>query len=320
MSSAQITRLDITEEEVVKSRTHMQRAARRLSKDYLTLLALAVISLLTLSVIFAAPISKNILHADPVDEDLQNIFAKPSAEHLLGTDSKGRDHLSRLLYGGQISLSIGFFAAIISLTIGLTFGLAAGYYGGVFDDFMNWFITTLTSIPGLYLLLIISGVVASIVQDRAQDMSPGLAELLRGPFTLIMVLGVLGWTGTMRLVRGETLALREREFVIAARAMGASSVRIMFQHILPNLISIVIITLAIDIGALILTESALSFLGFGINPPTPSWGNMLTNAQDTITQGPLLVIMPGLLITITVLCMYVIGDGIRDALDPTTRD
>jgi peptide/nickel transport system permease protein len=318
--TANVAHLDMGEAEKIKSRTHMQRAIRRLRKDYLTLAALFVMAVLTLLVMFAQPISQQILRYDPVSENLENIFAKPSAEHLLGTDNKGRDHLTRLLYGGQISLSIAFFAAMISLTIGVSLGLVAGYFGGVLDDFLTWLITTLTSIPGLYLLLIINGVVAAIVQDRAQDMPSWLAELLRGPFTLIIVLGVLGWTGTMRLVRGETLALREREFVVAARAMGASSSRIMFQHIFPNLISIVVITLAIDIGALILTESALSFLGFGINPPTPSWGNMLTKAQDAITQGPILVIMPGLLITTTVLCLYVIGDGVRDALDPTSKD
>lgn len=134
---------------------------------------------------------------------------------------------------------------------------------------------------------------------------------------MILVLGLIGWTGIMRLVRGQTLALREREFVIAAKAMGASDWRLMFQHIFPNLISIVIIALAIDIGGLILTESALSFLGFGISPPDPSWGNMLNNAQEYFTTAPIMVLAPGALITITVLCLYVIGDGVRDALDPT---
>lgn len=315
-----VARIDTASDEKVQSRTHLQRALRRLRKDYLTLAAMGVMGLMTLLVVFAGPISRDILHTDPITENLQNIFAAPSSEHLLGTDNKGRDHLSRLLFGGQISLSIAFFGALISLFIGVSLGLATGYYGGVFDDFMNWFITTLNSIPGLYLLLIVSAVVAALVQDRSQNLPPAIADMLRGPLPLTLILGLLGWTGTMRLVRGETLALREREFVVAARAMGASNTRIMFQHILPNLISIVIITLAIDIGGLILAEAALSFLGFGINPPTPSWGNMLTRAQEAVTQGPLLVIMPGLLITITVLCLYVIGDGIRDALDPTAKD
>jgi peptide/nickel transport system permease protein len=207
-----------------------------------------------------------------------------------------------LMYGGQVSLGIAFTAAMLSISIGVTLGLITGYYGGIIDDILIWFITTLTSIPQLFLLLIVSSI------------------LRPGPLGLTLVLGLLSWTGTMRLVRGETLAIREREFVVAARAMGASNRRIMFQHIFPNLISIVIITLALDIGGLILAESALSYLGFGIPQYIPSWGNMLTQAQAYFRSAPHLVFMPGILISVTVLCLYIIGDGIRDALDPTIGD
>lgn len=220
----------------------------------------------------------------------------------LGTDDLGRDQLSRLLWGGQVSLSIGFLSALISLAIGVSIGIVAGFYGGLFDDFINWLITTINSLPLLLLLLII------------------VAVLRPGPFTLILVLGFLGWTGTVRLVRGETLSIRAREYIVGARAVGVPVYRIMLVHILPNLLSIVLITLALDIGGLILTESALSFLGFGINPPTPSWGNMLTNAQTFFTKGSHLVIWPGLLISTTVLCLYLIGDGLRDAFDPTLKN
>jgi peptide/nickel transport system permease protein len=169
------------------------------------------------------------------------------------------------------------------------------------DDIIMWAISTINSIPQLFLLVIIAGV------------------LRPGPTTLILVLGLLGWTGTTRLVRGETFSLKEREFVVSARAMGASDFRIMSTHIAPNLISILVVTLAIDIGSLMLAEAALSFLGLGVQPPTPTWGNMLTGAQEFIkrTNSLPLAILPGLLITITVLCLYVIGDGIRDAFDPT---
>lgn len=291
--------LDDRTKELIKSRSHWQRAFMRLRRDRLTLLAIGVMVVLTVCTIFADPISRYIIHQDPVAENLSNILAKPSADHLLGTDHKGRDMLSRLLFGGQISLQVGFFAAALSIIIGVTLGLVTGYYGGLVDDFSNWFVTTLTSILSLFLLLIIASVLSA------------------GPVTMILVLGLIGWTGTMRLVRGQTLALREREFVIAAKAMGSSDIRLMALHIFPNLISIVIITLAIDIGGLILTESALSFLGFGISPPDPSWGNMLNNAQEYFTNAPLMVLAPGALITITVLCLYIIGDGVRDALDPT---
>jgi peptide/nickel transport system permease protein len=299
MTAQSIAKLDVEPAEVIKTRSHWQRALLRLRKDYLTLLALGVMFLLTLSVIFANPISRYILNTNPVGEDLSQIFQGPSSTNLLGTDHKGRDVVSRLLFGGQVSLGVAFTAAVLSLVIGVSLGLVTGYYGGLMDDFFNWFITTLNSIPSLFLLLIIASVFTT------------------GPLTLALVLGFLGWTGTMRLVRGQTLALREREFVVAARAMGASDIRLMSQHILPNLMSLVIVSLALDIGGLILTESALSFLGFGITPPDPSWGNMLTNAVQDFTQSPLLVIAPGALITITVLCLFVIGDGVRDALDPT---
>jgi peptide/nickel transport system permease protein len=207
-----------------------------------------------------------------------------------------------LLYAGQVSLGIAVAAALLSLSLGVSLGIITGYFGGPIDDLAIWLITTINSIPQLFLLLIISALLAP------------------GPPGLILVLGLLGWTGTMRLVRGETLSLRQREFVISARALGASPWRIMFAHILPNLVSIIAITLAIDIGILILIESGLSFLGFGIQPPIPSWGNMLTDAQTFMRRAPHLVVAPGILILITVLCMYIIGDGIRDAFDPRTAD
>jgi peptide/nickel transport system permease protein len=230
-------------------------------------------------------------------------FLPPGVEgHILGTDDLGRDHLSRLLFAGQVSLGIGFTAALLSLGIGVSLGIVTGYFGGFVDDIVNWVIATLTSIPSLFLLLIISAV-----------LSPG-------PFTLVLVLGLLGWTGTTRLVRGETLTIREREYIISARAIGASPLRIMFAHILPNLFSIITVTLAIDVGTLILVEAALSYLGLGVQAPVPSWGNMLTGAQTYFTKGPYLVFAPGILIFVTVLCLYVIGDGVRDAFDPTAKD
>ena len=161
-------------------------------------------------------------------------------------------------------------------------------------------ITTINSVPFFFIILIIAAI-----------LSPGAQ-------TLILVLGLLGWTGTTRLVRGETLGLREREFVISARAIGATRIQIMFSHILPNLISIILINLAIDIGVIILVEASLSFLGVGVKPPTATWGNMLTNAQTFFTHGPYLVFWPGFMIFLTVLCLYVLGDGLRDAFAPTT--
>lgn len=297
-----VSKLEIdNEEEAFRRKNHFQRAMMRLSKDRMTLLALSVIIFLAVAA-YTAPITTALMGVNTTTEDLTNRFQPPNADNWLGTDDKGRDHLARLMYGGQISLAVAFSAALLALSIGLTLGIMSGYYGGVFDDIMIWFITTLNSIPGLFLLLMVS------------------ALFRPSPIVFIGVLALLGWTGTMRLVRGETISLREREYIIAARAMGASDIRIMFQHIMPNLISIVIISLAIQIGGLILIESALSYLGFGINPPTPTWGNMLSDAQSYYERSAYLVYGPGLLISITVLCLYVIGDGLRDAFDPTVVD
>lgn len=294
-------KLNIKKEEGL-GRSLTSLALRRLRRDKLTLLAIAILVVLALMSI-GAPAISSILNISATDTELRNTFAPLGAPgHILGTDDLGRDHFARLLYAGQISLSIAFAAAFLSLGIGVSLGIICGYYGGIVDDITNWIIATLSSIPSLFLLLIISAVLGPNEK------------------TLILILGLLGWTGTTRLVRGETLSMREREFIISARAVGASPLRVMFGHILPNLFSIIVVTLAIDIGSLILVEAALSFLGLGVKAPTPTWGNMLTNAQTFFNKGAHLVVMPGLLIFITVLCLYIIGDGIRDAFDPTSKD
>jgi peptide/nickel transport system permease protein len=287
--------------ELAVSESLYQKALRQLRRDRLSMTMLGVLVVL---VIFSlsAPLIESVFEVSYRRTDTTNAFQPILSEgHILGTDDLGRDHLARLARAGQITLGIAFAAAILSLTIGLTVGVSTGYYGGIVDDIIMWVISTINSIPQLILLVI-------------------LAAVLRpGPTTLILVLGLLGWTGTTRLVRGETLSLREREYVVSAKAMGASDIRIMATHIAPNLISILVVTLAIDIGSLMLAEAALSFLGLGVQPPTPTWGNMLTGAQDIIkTAGARhLAIIPGVLITLTVLCFYVLGDGIRDAFDPT---
>ncbi len=297
-----VAKLHVTREETKSGISLTQLALRRLRRDKLTLIALSIVLIMAILAVLAQPIS-DALGVSFQRTDPNATFAPPfSPGHILGTDDLGRDHLSRLLFAAQVSLSVGFIAAILSLSIGVSLGIVTGYYGGVTDDIVTWVISTLNSIPSLFLLLI----VAAVLQPS--------------PSTLIIVLGFLGWTTTTRLVRGETLSIREREYILSARSAGASPLRIMFSHILPNLFSIIVITLAIDIGNLILVEAALSFLGLGIKAPIPSWGNMLTNAQTFFTKGPYLVVAPGLLIFITVLCLYVIGDGLRDAFDPTAKD
>lgn len=297
-----VAKLDVQHKRAAAGNSLTQVALRRLRRDKLTLIALAVVAFLTI-ISFLAPVITGALGVSHTKTQPALTFLPPfSPGHILGTDDLGRDHLARLLYAGQVSLSVGFIAASLSLTIGITLGILTGYYGGIIDDIVTWIISTLNSIPSLFLLLIVAAVLRP---------SPG---------TLIIVLGFLGWTTLTRLVRGETFSIREREYILSARASGASPLRIMFVHILPNLFSIIIISLAIDIGGLILTEAALSFLGLGIKAPTPSWGNMLTNASTFFTKGPFLVVAPGVLIFVTVLCLYIIGDGIRDAFDPTAKD
>jgi peptide/nickel transport system permease protein len=219
----------------------------------------------------------------------------------LGTDDLGRSAVVRLLYGGRVSLAVGFIAALVNLTLGIFTGLAAGYFRGIVDDLVTWFVTTLQSIPTLFLLLIIAAI-----------WEPG-------PVQLTVVIGSLFWVGICLYVRGQTFSLREREYVVAAKTIGARDRRIMFNHILPNILPLIFVLAAIDVGTIILTESALSFLGLGILPPTPTWGNMLTGATGNLVRGPWLIYPPGLMIFLTVLCLYLIGDGLRDALDPRVR-
>ena len=281
-----------------------QLALRRLRQDKLTLVAVTVLFILGGLSLFAPVISSGLLQVDPNETDAAESQFLPlgSVGHLLGTDNIGRDHLSRLLFAGQISLGIGLASAFLSFFIGISLGVITGYYGGWVDDVINWLITTVTAIPGLVFLLLVAAL-----------FSPG-------PWTLIFVLAFLTWTTTTRLVRGETLSIRERDYIVSARAAGATDLTIMTRHIVPNLFSLTIVTLAINIGNVILIESALSFLGVGVQPPTATWGNMLSNSQSFFKKGPHLVIFPGLLIMITVLCLYVIGDGLRDAFDPKTVD
>lgn len=294
--------LQLNGEEEAPAESLFMLAMRRLRRDYLTLLAFGILVLLT-GASLAAPVISDFLDVSYRRTDLENTFLKFGENgHILGTDDLGRDQLSRLLYGGQVSLGIALSAGVLSLLIGTTLGVIAGYYQGgalsFIDDLLMWFIITLNSIPTFFLLLVIAAMLSPTVS------------------TLILILAFLSWTGTMRLVRGETLSQRGREYIIAAHAMGAGPLRIMFMHILPNIFSVIVINLATDIGTLILVESALSYLQLGVRPPTPSWGNMLTNAQTFFTKGPHLVVCPGVLIVITVLCLFLIGDGVRDAFDP----
>ncbi len=288
---------------VLQSRSLTDIALTRLWHDRLSMVAIGILLFLTVASI-AAPLITGLLGVDPNTTDASASKYLPlfSDGHLLGTDNLGRDHLARLLYAGQVSLFIGFMSAFLALVIGVTLGIVTGYYGGIIDDLVTWVITTLNAIPGLVLLIVISAV-----------FKPDAP-------TLILVIVFLTWTATTRLVRGETLAIRSREYIVSAKAIGASDLRIMQVHILPNVFSLTIVTLARNIGIVMLIEASLSFLGLGVQPPTATWGNMLSKSREFITKQPHLMIFPGLLIAIVVLCLYMVGDGLRDAFDPTATD
>jgi peptide/nickel transport system permease protein len=279
-------------------------AGWRLLHDVTTMVAIGVLLAMVLLAVGADFLSANFFHWSFAKQDLLNTYAKPTLDDpamWLGGDHIGRSQVVRLLYGARVSLFIGITAMIVSLTLGVTLGMSAGYFRGRLDDLIVWLVSTLNSIPTIYLLLII-----------------GLLWKL-DPVSLALFIGVLGWTGACNLSRGQTFALREREYVLAARALGASHGRIMFRHIFPNILPLMIIIAMVDVGGVILAESAISFIGFGIQPPVPSWGNMLTNATTFLSKAPHLIYGPGIAIALTVLCLYLIGDGLRDALDPRLR-
>lgn len=261
---------------------------------------------------FAAPLFALLLDVDQTAVALDRRFEAPSFGHLLGTDELGRDLMLRLLYGGQVSLLVGMATALIAAVIGTTIGLLAGYYGGRLDALLMRVTDGVIALPLLPLLIIVAAIDLEKVGLPASVAQSELISLYR----IIAIIALFGWTTVARLVRGAALTVREREFVLAARSMGASSLRIMTVHVLPNVVSPVIVATTLSVGQIILLESVLSFLGLGIQPPIPSWGNMLTGAQDVVWTAPALAVWPGLLIFVTVIAFNILGDGLQDALDP----
>jgi peptide/nickel transport system permease protein len=280
-------------------------ADRRVAVSGALLLALALAAA-------AAPAIAALLGTDSHKVDLYQRLAAPSLGHPFGTDELGRDLLLRLLDGGRVSLLVGITAALTSAILGTAIGLVAGYRGGRLDAALMRFTDAVIALPTLPLLIILAaidlkklGLPAAIVQSEAVSL-----------YRIVFLVALVGWTTVARLVRGAALSLRAQDFVRAAVALGARPLRIMLVHILPNLASPIIIATTMSVGHIILLESVLSFLGLGIEPPLPSWGNMLTGAQETIGFAPQLALYPGLLIFVTVIACNFLGDGLQDALDP----
>ncbi|WP_221563594.1 oligopeptide ABC transporter permease [Alkalihalobacillus sp. TS-13] len=276
----------------------------RITVEKFTKNKLAVIGLITLVVIILAAIFAPYLTPyEPSKQELLKRLTPPNGEHWLGVDTLGRDMLTRMLYGARVSLLVGFASVAVSIVIGTIIGSIAGYYGGLVDAFLMRVVDVFLSIPSLFFLI----TVVTIFE-------PSLSML-------ILAFALFGWTTTARLVRGEFLTLRSREFVLAAKTMGVRSSKIIFSHILPNAMGPVIVTATLNIGIIILAESALSYLGLGVQPPTPSWGNMLQDAQNLTIMytAPWYPIFPGVMILITVLAFNFVGDGLRDAFDPKMK-
>jgi peptide/nickel transport system permease protein len=287
----------------------MRLAWRRFRRDKLAMVGGFVMIVLVLSALAAPLISQHVTKFTPEQIELGGILKSPGYQkspdlpvHYLGTDELGRDVLTRAIYGGRVSLYIAFLTVFIALTIGTVVGAVAGYFGGSVDAILMRIVDIVYAIPGLFLLILIAVV-----------FRPGVSGLA-------LVIASLSWIGSSRLVRGEFLTLKERDFVDAAQVVGATNTRIIFRHVLPNAFSPVIVAATLALGNVILTETALSFLGMGVQPPTPSWGNMLTNAQQYLYTAPHLIIIPGIFIFVTVLAGNLMGNGLRDALDPRLRE
>lgn len=249
-------------------------------------------------VFFVAVFASYIAPYDPYKIDVYHVLEPPSKEHPFGTDELGRDVLSRIIYGARVSLKVGFLAMGIAIFTGTVLGAIAGYYGGFIDTFIMRLVDVLLAFPTLFLILAVVAV-----------LEPSI-------YIIMAVIGLTGWMDVARLVRAEVLSLKEREFVLAARAIGASSGRILFKHILPNAIYPVIVAATFSVGGAILIESGLSFLGLGIQPPEPSWGGILSVGKDYITVAWWMSLFPGIAIFLTVLSFNLLGEALRDALDP----
>jgi peptide/nickel transport system permease protein len=268
--------------------------AIRFAKNKLSFIG-ACLVLLLLFVALLAPI---ISPFNPEAIDVHNILSPPTKAHIFGTDELGRDVFSRMIWGSRISLQVGFVAVGIAICIGIIVGAIAGYYGGWVDAILMRFVDIMLTIPTLFLILAVIAVVEPSI------------------YVIMVVIGITSWMGIARLVRAEFLSLKERDFVLSAKSLGASDRRIIFRHILPNSLAPVFVTATFRIAGAILLESSLSFLGMGVQPPTPSWGNILTAGKDNIEVAWWLSVYPGMAILIAALSYNLVGEGLRDALDP----
>lgn len=266
----------------------------RLKRNKLAISGLSIIVFLTLLAILA-PL---LVPCNPLEQNLVARLSPPSKEYLLGTDDLGRDVFSRIIYGTRISLTVGFVAIGISVIIGTIIGLISGYFGKKIDLILMRFVDIMLCFPAFFLILMV------------------IAFLEPNIYNVMIVIGLTSWPGLARLVRGECLSIKEREFISAAKILGLPTMRILFVHILPNVLAPILVSATLGVGSAILIESGLSFLGLGVQPPIPSWGNILTSGKDYIYLAWWLSLFPGLAILVTVLAYNLLGEGLRDVFDP----
>ena len=280
----------------------VQLAWARFRRHRMALVGLCLVAVFALGAAGARVLSPY----NPEKSDLDHRLVAPTWRHPMGTDDLGRDLFTRVLYGGRVSLTIGVMAMALAVTIGTAVGALAGYYGGWVDNALMRFTDLTLSFPALFVLILLTLVLRSVP----------VAFLQGGVLAIVLVIAALSWMTVARLVRAAFLSLREATFVEAARGLGAGNARLMVWHILPNSVSPIIVAATLRVASSIVTESGLSFLGFGVQPPVPTWGNMLEAAQDQMITAPWTAVYPGLMIFLTVIAINYVGDGLRDALDP----
>lgn len=280
-----------------KPRSMMGEALRRLIKNKTAMVGFVVFMTIVILCVFAGVICPEGYD----NQDISKRFISPSKGYIFGTDNLGRSLFARVLYGGRSSLAIGFFATAFSLFFGIVLGMSAGFYGGIVDDIIMRIMDVLSAIPSLLLAICIAAVFGGSVVN------------------CIIAVGIAGIPSTARMVRGPTLSAMSMEYVEAARSVDASDSVIMFRHILPNISSVIIVNFTMSIGTSILVASSLSFLGLGVQPPSPEWGALLSNSREFMVKYPYLVTVPGLAIAAVVFSMNLFGDGVRDALDPKLK-
>ena len=306
---------DASLSQVRRSRGLWADAFRRLLRSPLATISGVLLILLILAAIFAPLIA-------PYDYTLQDYAAltqPPSSAHLLGTDDLGRDILSRLLYGARISLSVGFVVQAVILLIGVPAGLVAAHFGGKLDTFIMRTVDALYSVPSLLFIIVIMTFLRAALASPSNGFMAGLSALdaqTGGLIGVFIGVGLVNWMPAARLVRGQAVSLKEKEYVEAARSLGANDRRIMLQHLLPNVVPIIVVTATIGIPQAIIYEAGISFLGLGARPPTPSWGLMIAEAIPNLRSYPYMLVSPALALSFTVLAFNFLGDGLRDAVDP----